>query len=100
MKVKVRVVMFKLYSNFKSSRVVIEARRKQLTRLDMGNKSNWKVDNLFEKDYFGSKSPVILQRTVWWNLTNHFGFRARDESRKLCYGDIKLLQENGRKFLE
>ena len=41
-----------------------------------------------------------MQRTIWWNLTNHFGFRARDESRKLCYGDIKLLQENGRKFLE
>ena len=30
------------------------------------------------------------KRTVWWLLALHFGFRARDESRKLCWGDIQL----------
>ena len=31
----------------------------------------------------------------------NFGFRGRDESRKLCYGDIKLCQdENGSEYLE
>ena len=33
---------------------------------------------------------VPVQRTVWWLLSLHFGFRARDESRKLRWGDIVL----------
>ena len=32
----------------------------------------------------------MLHRTVWWVLSLHFGFRARDESRKLRWGDIFL----------
>jgi len=89
-------------------REVLAAKRKQLTKLGLRNKQNAtrptleaiEVDKLFEEDYFGIKSPFILQRALWWNLTNHFGFRAREESRKLCYGDVKLSRENGRKYLE
>ena len=54
---KERKIDFKLDSNFKSSREVLAARRKQLTRLGMGNKPNatraleaTEVDKLFEKD--------------------------------------------------
>ena len=32
---------------------------------------------------------VALQRTVWWFLSLHFGFRAIDESRKLRWGDVQ-----------
>ena len=39
---------------------------------------------------FGLQDPVALQRTLWWFLSMHFGFRARDESRKLRWGDVKL----------
>ena len=35
---------------------------------------------LFEAGEFGDSNPVALQRTVWWFLSLHFGFRARDES--------------------
>ena len=38
------------------------------------------VDALFEAGEFGDSNPVALQRTVWWFLSLHFGFRARDES--------------------
>ena len=34
----------------------------------------------FEAGEFGDSNPVALQRTVWWFLSLHFGFRARDES--------------------
>ena len=56
---------------------------------------------LFETGQFGCENPVILQRTLWWYLSMHFGFRARDESRKLCWGDIKLEKdvESGREVL-
>ena len=40
-------------------------------------------DALFEAGEFGDSNPGALQRTVWWFLSLHFGFRARDESRKL-----------------
>ncbi|CAH3014583.1 unnamed protein product [Porites evermanni] len=51
-------------------------------------------DALFEAGEFGDSNPVTLQRTVWWFLSLHFGFRARDESRKLRLGDDKFLQQN------
>ncbi|CAH3026737.1 unnamed protein product, partial [Porites evermanni] len=41
-------------------------------------------DALFEAGEFGDSNPGALQRTVWWFLSLHFGFRARDESRKPC----------------
>ena len=49
---------------------------------------------LFEAGEFGNSNPVALQRTVWWFLSLHFGFRARDESRKLRWGDVQLQQQN------
>ena len=49
---------------------------------------------LFEAGEFGYSNPVALQRTVWWFLSLHFGFRARDESRKLRRGDVQLQQQN------
>ena len=45
---------------------------------------------MFERGEFGDQDPEVLQRTVWWLLSLHFGFRARDESRKLKWGDVKL----------
>ena len=47
----------------------------------------------FEAREFGDSNPVALQRTVWWFLSLHFGFRARDESRKLRWGDVQLQQQ-------
>ena len=47
-------------------------------------------DYMFEPGEFGDQDPEVLQRTVWWLLSLHFGIRARDESRKLSWGDVKL----------
>ena len=47
-------------------------------------------EKLFEEGEFGEHNPVVLQRTVWWLLSLHFGFRARDESRRLQWGDVSL----------
>lgn len=57
-------------------------------------------DALFEIAEFGDSNPVSLQWTVWWFLSLHFGFRARDESRKLRWGDVQLQQDkDGKKML-
>ena len=51
-------------------------------------------DDLFETGEFGDSNPVSLQRTVWWLLSLHLSFRARDESRKLRWGDVQLQEDN------
>ena len=58
-------------------------------------------DKLFRLDKFGASNPVALQRTVFWLLSLHFGFRARDESRRLKWGDVKLCRDpaNNNQFL-
>ena len=44
-------------------------------------------DLLFQTNQFEEDDPEVLQRTVWWL---HFGFRARDECRRLQWGDIAV----------
>ena len=93
---------------FERSRKVLSTRRKELTSKGLGNKpkttrplTDAEVDYLFDTNYFGVISPISLQRAVWWKLTTSFGYRGRDESRKLCFGDIKLcVDEDGAKYLE
>ena len=91
---------------FSKCREVLAARRKQLTKNGLGNRKNAaraldedEVERLFTSNYFGSQSPVALQRTVWWFITQHFGHRARDEGRQLQFGDINVENVNGSEYL-
>ena len=52
--------------------------------------SNEEVDLLFQCEYFGMKTPVSLQRTVWWYITQHFDYRARNEGSQMQFGDLKI----------
>ena len=94
---------------FALSRKVLEAKRKNLVEQGKGNRPNAtrsltkeEEDKLYENGAFGAENPVVLQRTMWWILSLHFGFRARDESRKLCWGDVSLQTDplqDGREML-
>ena len=93
---------------FSRCRQVLAAKRKSLVQSGFGNKSNAtrelteeEQEKLFETGQFGDHDPLALQRTLWWLLSLHFGFRARDESRKLCWGDVLLENdpETGRELL-
>lgn len=82
---------------FSLSRKVIEAKRKNLVLQGKGNKPNAtrsltdeEEEKLFQSGEFGAQNSTALQRTMWWFLSLHFGFRARDECRKLCWGDVVL----------
>jgi len=52
-----------------------------------------KENLLFHTKQFGDHNPEVLQRTVWWVLSLHFGFRAGDESWKLRWVDIVLAND-------
>ena len=88
-------------NEFEKSRKVLEAKRKSLVHEHgKGNKlqvaqaiDEDEEDALFEAGEFGDSNPVALQRTVWWFLSLHFSFRARDESLKLRWGDVQLQQQ-------
>ena len=87
---------------FSLSREALSSRKRQLLRdFGKGNRpqaarplTNAEEDLMFERGEFGDQDPEVLQRPVWWLLSLHFGFRARDESRKLKWGNVKL-QSNG-----
>jgi integrase len=94
---------------FAFSRKVLEAKRKNLVVQGKGNRpnatrslTNEEENKLYESGAFGAQNPESLQRTMWWILSLHFGFRARDESRKLCWGDVSLQtdpSQDGREML-
>ena len=94
---------------FNKAREVLSAKRKEVVREHAkGNRpqaarelTEAEEDELFRVGEFGSANPETLQRTVWWLLSLHFGFRARDESRRLKWGDVKLCKDeaNGSEFL-
>ena len=79
---------------FAKSREVLTARKRDLVCPQAARElTKGEEDLLFQTGQFGEDDPEVLQRTVWWVLSLHCGFRARDESRRLQWGDIAV--ENG-----
>lgn len=50
-------------------------------------------DKLFEEGYFGDHECRALQQAMQWFLSLHFGFCARDEICKLCWGDVIVSED-------
>ena len=82
---------------FSKSRNVLAAKRKNLTLQGKGNYPNAsrelttaEEDQLFQSGQFSIEDPKALQKALWWFFSLHFGWRARDESRKLTWGDVHL----------
>ena len=82
---------------FCHSKELLAAKRKNLVKQGRGKKPNVcreltteEEEKLFQSGTFGCHNPEVLQCTLWWFFSLHFGFRARDESRKLCWGDLEL----------
>jgi len=79
---------------FAKSREVLSARKQDLVvHNTKGNRPQAagelredEKDLLFETGQFGEDDPEVLQRTVWWVLSLHFGFRARDKCLRLQWG--------------
>ena len=59
-------------------------------------------DILWNGGHLGDHTPEILVRTSWYTSMMHFGWRGRDEQRKVCLGDFQLKTDtvDGREYLE
>ena len=84
-----------LDQEFLKAREVLLARKTELVqqhakgnRPQAARELTMAEEDLFETGLFGNQEPEVLQKPVWWVLSFYFGFRARDESRRLKWGDI------------
>lgn len=80
----------------------MESKRKQLRLSGKGGRpnkalglTNDELEKFWSEKQLGDHSPEALLRTVWLNNTMHFGWRARDEHRKVLLGDLEIRQEEG-----
>ncbi|KAK2570276.1 Uncharacterized protein P5673_005061 [Acropora cervicornis] len=96
-----------MHKIFESSREALESKRKQLRLSGKGTRpnkalglTNDEVEKFWSEKQLGDHSPQALLRTVWLNNTMHFGWRARDEHRKVLLGDLEIRQEEGRERRE
>ena len=93
---------------FKTYQDVKKAKLRLLKKDKKGNRPNRAEPVTFEEEErlwtsgeFGTHNPLALTRTMWWYSSLLFGLRGRDESRKMKWGDIKLLaDENGDDYLQ
>ena len=90
------------YRQFAKAREALSCKRKQLLRAGKGQKPNkalglseTQIQKLWDKKQIGCHTPQSLSRTVWFNNTMFFGWRARDEHHRVKYGDIKIECEDG-----
>ena len=75
---------------FRKLQDALGSKRKQLKKKGLGNKPNAfrelflsEETKLLETEIYVCKDPAGLQRALWWMISKHFGFRGKDESRKL-----------------
>ena len=87
---------------FAKAREALASKRKQLRRQGKGQRPNKalglsseQIDKLWSTEQLSNKSPQSLLRTVWFNNTLHFGWRARDEHHRVRLGDLQLQKKDG-----
>jgi len=93
------------------AREALSSKRKQLDRCaGKGQKPNKaagltedEIQQLWSAKQLGDYSPQSLLRTIWFNNTMFFGWRARDEHHRVKFGDFKIKREDrpqGKEYAE
>ena len=92
---------------FSTSRGVLEERRKELKQMGKGNTPNKaetlttdQVEQLWEKGELGNRDADSLQNTVFFYITQAFGFHGSHESREIRWGDVKRNNDRKDDYLE
>ena len=87
---------------FTKVREALSSKRKQLRRTGKGQKPNKalglsenQIQKLWDEKQLGYHTPQSLLRTVWFNNTLFFGWRARDEHHRVRFGDFQIKCEDG-----
>jgi len=87
---------------FAKSRATLESKRKQLRQQGKGRRPNKTLglnedymEKLWSTKQLGDHCPGALIRTARLNNTMHFGWRARDERRRVLLRDLEVRKKEG-----
>ena len=85
---------------FKGSRDVLEGKARLLREKGLGKKPNktnsltrQEEDILWECGQLGDKTPKSIIATLWWQLTQHFGLRGRQEHHSMRVEDFSFRKD-------
>ena len=92
---------------FKESRDVLEGKARLLREKGLGKKPNktnsltrQEEDILWECGQLGDKTPKSIIATLWWQLTQHFGLRGRQEHHSMRVEDFSSrIDETGASYI-
>ena len=83
------------YEDFKSTKKVLAAKRKDLKQQGMGNQPNKATyispadeEKMWSSYAIGTGDPEALLHGLWFVLTKQLGFRGSHEARQLKWGDF------------
>lgn len=86
--------------HFKGSRDVLEGKARMLREKGMGKKPNKtnsltreEEEILWQSGQLGDETPKSIIRTLWWQLTQHFGLRGRQEHHSMRVEDFKFRRD-------
>lgn len=93
--------------DFEDSRKILEGRARGLRQIGMGKRPNAsealtqeEEDMLWTTGRLGDSSPEILQGTIWFILTHHFGLRGRQEHTFMRMDEFKRKVFQGTTYIE
>ena len=85
---------------FKRSRDVLEGKARLLREKGLSKKSNktnslkrQEEDILWKCDQLGEKTPKSIIATLWWQLSQHFGLRGRQEHHSMRVDDFSFRKD-------
>ena len=55
------------------------------------------IEDLWRSNQLGAATPDITLQTLWIFTTIHFGLRGCQEHRDMCFGDVTLKRDDGRR---
>ena len=92
---------------FKGSRDELEGKARLLCEKGLGKKPNktnsltrQEEDILWECGQLGDKTPKSIIATLWWQLTQHFGLRGRQEHHSMRVEDFSFQKnETGASYI-
>ena len=94
--------------DFRSSQRILEGKARSLREMGMGKKPNAsdaltlnEENMLWETGRLGRSSPVVLVRTIWFLLVQHFGLRGVQEHTTMRMDEFKRrVSDDGETYIE
>lgn len=92
---------------FHQSKLVLEGKVKHLRQQGKGKRPNAanalttaEEEMLWTQQSLGNSSPKVLSQTMWWILTQHFGFRGRQEHHSMDVEDFAFcVDDSGTEYV-